>query len=159
MVTDLIASISCINVFYIANEKSQFQLTSSLVRWLAWHQILVAPFSPCRTRVLNIKFTRHRFYILGMARWYLIASTWLDSTRSVLLFNRDVRLRVGCRLVGLLGGQVGRQPRLAGCSVGRLVGSPASLGCSADRLVGLAGRHMEAFWTFAPSCLAGRPGG
>jgi hypothetical protein len=39
---------------------------------------------------------------------------WLDSTRSALPFSRGVRLRADCRLAGLLGEQVGRQPHLAG---------------------------------------------
>jgi hypothetical protein len=55
-----------------------------------------------------------------------IVTTWLDSTWSALPFSTDDRLRAGCRLVGLLGGQVGWQPCLAG-----LLGSPASQGCSA----------------------------
>jgi hypothetical protein len=44
----------------------------------------------------------------------LIVPSWLDSTRSALSSCRCVRQRVGCRLAGLLGRQVDRQPRLAG---------------------------------------------
>jgi hypothetical protein len=33
-----------------------------------------------------------------------IVLTWLDSTRSTFPFSRGVRLRVGYRLAGLLGG-------------------------------------------------------
>jgi hypothetical protein len=83
--------------------------------------------------------------------------TWLNGTRSPLPFSRGVRPRVDCRLVGLLsgqvirqpclarllGGQVGRQPRLAGLldrQVGRQV--LAGLLCS---ICSMDGPSPEAF--------------
>jgi hypothetical protein len=78
----------------------------------------------------------------SMARRCPIVSTWLDSTRSV-----------DCRLIGLINGQVGRQPCLAELLGDWLLGRPTSLGCSAGRLstaplvelVSLAVHHRRVF--------------
>jgi hypothetical protein len=43
-----------------------------------------------------------------------IVLSWLDKIMSTLPSSRGVRLSVVCRLVGSLGSQVDRQPRLAG---------------------------------------------
>jgi hypothetical protein len=63
---------------------------------------------------------------------------WLDSTSHLFL-------GVGCRIAGLLGGPVGRQPRLAGLLGGHLF----------NGLVDLVGHPRVAFWAFPPNYLAG----
>jgi hypothetical protein len=83
---------------------------------------------------------------------------WLDSTRLVLPFNKDVRPRPAIVLLGCSAGRLVYSPASLGCSVDLLVGSPTSLGCSTvfvrlSELVGLGSHHREAFWTFTPSRL------
>jgi hypothetical protein len=67
---------------------------------------------------------------------------WPDGTRLALPFSRGVCPRAGCRIVGLLSEQVGRQPRLAGLLSGYLFGGRAGRLCGPSSR-GLLDLHAE----------------